>query len=529
MRERIIMCLLVLFAAISLHADTWYGESDTGWYNADLREFQIMNAAQFKGLADLVNNENVTFEECEVYLMSDIDLNGIQWHPIGYGNTNFGGSEFKGKFIGNNHSINGMLINCIELPYATGTGIGLFGNSSGELSGLNLSGTMYVNNDYYYSSSVYNIGGICGDSKGNVHNCACDINMNLEATNSFMSIGLVAGKAKSIRNVRVSGQLSTSKSIQAGVGGLCHRADEIDQCSVEADINLWLTSSTNNSTIGGITGSATNITNSIFKGIFTIYGQSRDCSIGGISASSNIIKNSIFAPQGVNMNVIFNPSFMYDNSVGPICTPKANDCVVENCYYTDNLKTSPKKGYEISIDYLCSGMTLDGYNSDIWLFKEGYLPSLRSLMATYTIQTVVNNGYLGIEVQEGDSLNYIITPDYGWHLYRFYLNDQDYTENLIQNRYRFENIDRNYVIKVIFEKKDDNAVREVSVNKINNIRVTNNTVVIDGITEGQMITLTSQDGIVEARIIADNPVMTFEVTNGVHIINIGTQSFKIIN
>lgn len=529
MRVRIIMCLLVLFATIKSHADIWQGESDTSWYNTDQQEFKILNSAQFKGLADLVNNAGVTFEDCDVYLMSDIDLNNMQWQPIGYGNTNFGGSDFKGRFFGNQHNIKGMLINCRELPYTSGTGIGLFGNCSGDLSGLNLSGVVNVDNDSYYSSSLFYIGGLCGDSNGIIQECSCEIYMNVKATNSFMSIGLVAGKSKIIQKVKVNGSINTSETIQAGIGGLSHRAEIVDQCSVEADIDLKLASSSNMGAIGGIVGYTTDITNSIFNGNFRISGQTREYSIGGIAAAATKIRNVIFAPRIVSMNVIYDPSWMYGNFVGAICSPfLASNCDVENSYYTNNLNGHALNGYEVTQDYLCSGSVLDGFSSGIWAFKEGFLPSIKALMSVYLIQSIVNNGRVGIEVREGDSLTYVITPDNGWRVYRFYLNDQDYTWALSQNRYRFDNIDRSYQIKVIFEK-EDNAVHGVGIDASNRIKLKNNSVTVYDLMKGQLITVVSPDGIVESRMIAESNTVSFDVSNGIHIIHIGGRSYKIIN
>lgn len=88
------------------------------WYNTTDTEFHLQTAADLRGLAKLVNDDN-HFEGKTIYLDNDIDLAYVTWTPIGLGarkssqagkypwdfNKTIG---FLGTFDGNNHIINGL-------------------------------------------------------------------------------------------------------------------------------------------------------------------------------------------------------------------------------------------------------------------------------------------------------------------------------------------------------------------------------------------------------------------------------------
>jgi len=63
-------------------ADLWDGTTDTSWYNDYDTEFIIYTAEELAGLAQLVNNGN-SFSGKTIQLGNNIDLNGLNWTPIG--------------------------------------------------------------------------------------------------------------------------------------------------------------------------------------------------------------------------------------------------------------------------------------------------------------------------------------------------------------------------------------------------------------------------------------------------------------
>ena len=80
----------------------WVGEVDTTWYNDTDTEFTLTNAGELAGLAKLVNDGN-SFEGKTVKLGADINLNNVNWTPIGKS-----GAPFKGTFIGTGYTISNL-------------------------------------------------------------------------------------------------------------------------------------------------------------------------------------------------------------------------------------------------------------------------------------------------------------------------------------------------------------------------------------------------------------------------------------
>lgn len=416
MKLKIFISLLFITVCIESWADVWNGDSDKSWYNSGEKEFIITNSAQFKGLADLVNNDGITFENCLIRLNGNIDLNNIQWQPIGYGNPNFGGTEFHGQFIGNDHVVKNLYIDCNQLPYTNYTGVGLFGNFYGEMSGISLSGTILVNNENYSNNNAIYIGGLCGIGSGTIQSCTVNIDMNVTISNTFMVFSLVAGKAKSIKQVKVDGFLNNQSSYYGCFGTLAGYAEEIDQCSVSANIQSMSSNSTNFSRFGGAVGSTTSIHNTIFEGELNIFGNGGNGTISGIAGGCNEIKNVIFAPSEAYISVTFKESWLHDLCIGSICSKfDTNESLVESSYYTNNLNVTSQKGSEISLDDLTSGQVLEGFDTNIWQFEKGSLPSLKTLpvesLPILTENIVLDKQSVDMKVGESTIINATILPE----------------------------------------------------------------------------------------------------------------------
>lgn len=118
-------------------ADTWDGTSvATGFESGDGSEanpYVIKTAAQLAFLAKSVNGGEAgaghnTYEGKFIKLDADINLNNVQWVPIG--NSSEDADEnicsFNGTFDGNNHTISGLYFNESATGYTT-TDVGLFG------------------------------------------------------------------------------------------------------------------------------------------------------------------------------------------------------------------------------------------------------------------------------------------------------------------------------------------------------------------------------------------------------------------
>ncbi len=158
-----------IFSAVAVTVDEWDGTSDTTWYNENDTEFTLTTAEQFVGFRDLVDGGN-TFEGKTVKLGTDIDLNKINFDPIGYNYDHLGGKVFKGTFDGQNHTVynlyqNGWDLDPDKTNYSTYTystaGGGLFASiKNATVKNLAVSGANIV-------FECVDIGIVVGYAQGN--------------------------------------------------------------------------------------------------------------------------------------------------------------------------------------------------------------------------------------------------------------------------------------------------------------------------------------------------------------------------
>lgn len=184
--------------------------------NSSAKTVTIKNAAQLAAFASAVNGGN-SYSGYTVTLAKDIDLNGMEWTPIG--NAKRSGSilfnhSFKGTFDGNNKTIYGLKIS-VNAGNNEDFGIGLFNSVSG----------------------------------GTIKNFTLD-NVNVSVSDSD-AVAAVAGF--SVSNSVISGvTVSGSVSGKDGVGGIVGRMlkeGSIENCSNSATV-------TANGKAGGIVGAA---------------------------------------------------------------------------------------------------------------------------------------------------------------------------------------------------------------------------------------------------------------------------------
>ena len=176
-------------------------EPNIEWYTKDkaAKKFTISNETELLGLAQLVNGEAketaedgttkdigaINFSDCEIVLANDIDLSAVchpadesgaaevNWTPIG----NDASHAFAGTFDGNGHTIEGLYIN--ETGKWSNNAIlykGLFGNSSGVIKNVAVTGNIVVDNEELGGTNtraltIKGVGGIVGTHNETVLNC----------------------------------------------------------------------------------------------------------------------------------------------------------------------------------------------------------------------------------------------------------------------------------------------------------------------------------------------------------------------
>ena len=412
MNRLIITALTLLVSFTWTFADTWDGVSaDKSWYDSNQVEYHLYNAAQLKGLADLVNNEKVTFRECTFYLESDIDLNNQQWIPIGFGNTAFDGGQFDGVFDGQEYTINNMFIDTSQLPYSQGVlTIGLFGNLGGMLTNLTLHSTIELrSSENIYSSFVFYVGGLAG--KGNsISHCICKTDFYFYMSgNNFTYVGFAAGEATNVECVKTDGVTHYYNCYMSGtLGGIVGNGNIIKQCASIGSLIVPSYPQTNGSHIGGIAGQASLIEDVIFTGVMRTYDHSyskKETFVGGIAGGGyeGTIKNAIFAPSEYDTNVS-----MY--FIGQIAPTYSTFSVSNAFYISDYASSFETYGIATSREILTSGVKLNGFDDTLWKFAKGEFPQLISLIpiSKYTLSYIVDGEiYKEYKIKEG----YPITPE----------------------------------------------------------------------------------------------------------------------
>lgn len=304
--------------------DTWDGTAVAFTQGSGTKEdpWRIENAEQLAYLAQQVNN-GTNYERNHFLLVSDLDLSGKEWTPIGTD-----GKLFWGGFDGGGHTITGMKITGKEASY-----VGLFGEchnftadssyiKSVTVKGANISGKSFVGaiagvganiSDRYSIENTIcarrQVGGVCGSLIGNISGC-----YNSSSVSGISTAGGIMGTA------------SYEGNVGNGVVQYCYNIGAV-------------TVSQQDSSVGGITGASANkyeISNCLNCGKITGNGKN----VGGIAGSTDS---------------------NYMNFIG-------------NCYYNSDLNNAgvgegaSDKVIPLTTSQLCGALP-EGLDSTIW--KEG--------------------------------------------------------------------------------------------------------------------------------------------------------------
>ncbi|MFV0472468.1 MAG: leucine-rich repeat domain-containing protein [Paludibacteraceae bacterium] len=228
----------------------WKGNiasSFSGGDGTNKQPYQISNGEELAYLASEVNNGN-DYGESFFVLTNNIDLNGIDWIPIGNGlferhtyKTIYENCSFRGVFDGNGYVINNLIITkCKDKA------IGLFGfvGDGAVFMNINIVDVHIFSSDYQSNS-----GGLIGISESGAIVVNCKVNGKIQARE--YSGGLIG----SIKNGIVVNCHTKVEEVISGVGnrvgagGLIGQADstKIIACSSECEVK-------DSQNIGGLVG-----------------------------------------------------------------------------------------------------------------------------------------------------------------------------------------------------------------------------------------------------------------------------------
>ena len=363
--------------------------------------YQISTAAQLAYLAKQVN-EGTDYQRVHFRLVSDLDLGGKEWTPIGTD-----GKIFWGGFDGGGHTITGMTITG-DRDY-----VGLFGEGrnftadssyikSVTVKGANISGHSHVGaiageganiSDCYSIENTicaaWCVGGICGSLTGNISGC-----YNSSSVSGNSTAGGIMGSASSERTV--------------GVVEYCYNIGAV-------------TVRQQDSSVGGITGASAhryNISNCLNCGKITGNGKN----VGGIAGSTDS---------------------NYMNFIG-------------NCYYNSDLNNAgvgegaSDKVIPLTTSQLCGALP-EGLDSTIW--KEGSVDTItakatdtgsRFGTATGTYINLTKVAKIGeTKTASVPVYNYVTTNGDDWDIYTLITTAEEFAA-IGQDT---ANCNENYVLK----------------------------------------------------------------------------------
>jgi hypothetical protein len=301
----------------------WIDVADTSWYSPYKTEFTISTDVQLAGLAKLVNETSAVHDNFygkTIRLVSDINLAGREWTPIGLSTYSFSSSCFGGTFDGGGHTISNLTITGDQGERRR---FGLFGNSEGgEIKNVHLT-DVSINVSSSSPGDAY-AGGLVGWNYGMITDCTASGDVS-SSSNSYGSHagGLVGFNGGTITDCTTSGDVSSSSSTSSssyagGLVGYNNVRGMITNCTASGDVSTTTTTSSscagglvgyNGGTITGCTASgdasSTSSYSSSYTGGLVGYngGTITDCTASGdVSSSSSSSSSSSCAGGLVGLN-----------------------------------------------------------------------------------------------------------------------------------------------------------------------------------------------------------------------------------
>lgn len=174
-------------------------EANTDWYSEDITVFVIKTKEELAGLASLVNS-GTNFANKTIHIKQNIDLEFMEWTPIG--NSKY---AFNGTFDGDGKTISGLKIS-VSTSYS-----GLFGNVSGNVGNFNVENATLYSEDYFEY-----VGITCGYSRTGIKNVSTDGYLDVR---ECKYVGGVVGYAAAEISESANTAVVIGGSYVGGIGG----------------------------------------------------------------------------------------------------------------------------------------------------------------------------------------------------------------------------------------------------------------------------------------------------------------------
>ena len=312
-----------LSAAITPEAGKFYNitlDKDKGYTDDGQGNYTVTSAEGLKNIAKLVNEEwklgiNIT-------LTAAIDLKGIDWTPIGIDYNH----QYTGTFNGNGKTITGLTVTGSD-QYA-----GLFGyiGSGGTVKNVVLEGVQIESDN-----DMSDVGGVAGQSYGNIENCSVSGSVSVSGTNSIAG-GVVGYQTGGSITGCSSSATVNAGGVAGGVVGLADGGATLTACYATDNVTIE-SSGTGSYFAGGVVGN--NGSSSTLKACYawgSVTGSgSGTVYVGGVTGSNDLgtltacyhAKGTVSGPAGTTGGVTGRNYKFF------------NDPVITACYWGSNPDT----------------------------------------------------------------------------------------------------------------------------------------------------------------------------------------------
>lgn len=175
----------------------------------------ISTAEELVAFANEVNNNGNTYAGKTIVIVSDIDLNGISWQPVGQ----TGGTDFCGVMEGNGYTIHNLTIN----HYAATSG-----HATGFFGWIDNAAVRDLNFENANVTGAHYVGVICGYNQfGEISNCkvtnskvnARFINSEQDGDKCGGAIGVVGASSGAVKDIVVTNTAVSARRNAAQVIG----------------------------------------------------------------------------------------------------------------------------------------------------------------------------------------------------------------------------------------------------------------------------------------------------------------------
>ena len=311
-----------LSAAITPEAGKFYNitlNKDKGYTDDGQGNYTVTSAEGLKNIAKLVNEEwklgiNIT-------LTADIDLKGIDWTPIGKDDN----KAYTGTFDGNGKTITGLTVTGSD-QYA-----GLFGyiGSGGTVKNVVLEGVQIESDN-----DMSDVGGVAGQSYGNIENCSVSGSVSVSGTNSIAG-GVVGYQTGGSITGCSSSATVNAGGVAGGVVGLADGGATLTACYATGNVTSE-SSGTGSYFAGGVVGINTVSTLKACYAWGSVTGSgSGTVYVGGVTGSNDLgtltacyhAKGTVSGPAGTTGGVTGRNYKFF------------NDPVITACYWGSNPDT----------------------------------------------------------------------------------------------------------------------------------------------------------------------------------------------